>query len=194
MTKAGKLKLQPNAFDLCEVLTNSLVLIKEKALKHNIRLAFPHPTYPIEMLADERKSKQIIYNLLANAVKFTPEGGEIELTTLVSAHAPQSGAELQAKFDAELGSDPPGDEAAWVSVCVRDTGIGLESADLKRIFRPFEQVDQTTERRFDGTGLGLSLTRQMVDLHGGRIWAESDGDHQGSRFYVSLPKQVACVN
>jgi signal transduction histidine kinase len=188
--EAGKLELHPNAFDFGEILTNSLVLIKEKALKHGIQLNLTTPPYAIEMLADERMIKQIVYNLLANALKFTPDGGEIELTTLVSERSPQSGAEMGAEF----GFDPPGEATSWVSLCVRDTGIGLEVADIERIFNPFEQVDQTTERRFDGTGLGLSLTRQLVTLHGGRIWAESDGLNQGSRFYVSLPKQVEFVN
>jgi signal transduction histidine kinase len=188
--EAGKLELSPNSFDLGEILTNSLVLIKEKALKHGIQLKLTTPPYAIEMLADERMIKRIVYNLLANALKFTPDGGEIELTTLVSERSPQSGAEMGAEFS----FDPPGEKAHWVSFCVSDTGIGLDMADLERIFHPFEQVDQTTERRFDGTGLGLSLTRQLVTLHGGRIWAESDGMNQGSRFYVSLPKQVELVN
>jgi signal transduction histidine kinase len=64
---------------------------------------------------------------------------------------------------------------------------------MERIFKPFEQVDQSTERRYEGTGLGLSLTREMVALHGGCIWAESDGDNRGSRFYVSLPRLVAAA-
>jgi signal transduction histidine kinase len=91
---------------------------------------------------------------------------------------------------AALAVDPPEDEAGWILLCVKDTGIGLEDADLERIFNPFEQVDQSTERYYEGTGLGLSLTRQMVALHGGRIWAESDGENRGSRFYVSLPRYV----
>lgn len=187
--EAGKLELSPNAFDLKEVLTNSLVLIKEKALKHNFQVAFEPPPYRITMVADERKIKQILYNLLANAVKFTPDGGEIELSVLVSETSPETGAEMKtANWE-----DPPGEGDTWVTLCVHDTGIGLCPGDMQRIFRPFEQVDQTTEREYEGTGLGLSLTHQMVDLHGGRIWAESGGENQGSSFYVSLPLKTELI-
>jgi PAS domain S-box-containing protein len=180
--EAGKLDLQPNIFDLTELLTNSLVLVKEKALKHGIKITFEGPPFAIDMVADERKIKQIVYNLLANAVKFTPDGGAVDM--IVSL------AETRPGPDPAVDTDSQGGEGGWVLLCVRDTGIGLGGADLERIFKPFEQVDQSTERRYGGTGLGLSLTQRMVALHGGCIWAESDGAHQGSRFYVSLPRQV----
>ncbi|MEJ2640348.1 MAG: PAS domain-containing sensor histidine kinase [Desulfosarcinaceae bacterium] len=184
--EAGQLVLQPSVFDLTAVLTNSLVLVKEKALKHGIKLTFQAPPYAIRMLADERKIKQILYNLLANAVKFTPDGGAVDLSVSLSRTRPKPGMAVAGAFPAE----PPGDEEGWILLCVQDSGIGLSGTDLKRIFEPFEQVDQSTERHYEGTGLGLSLTQQMVALHGGRIWAESDGEHQGSRFCVTLPRQV----
>jgi signal transduction histidine kinase len=184
--EAGNLDLQPSLFDLTEVLTNSLVLVKEKALKHGIKVTFQAPPYAIWMLADERKVKQILYNLLANAVKFTPDGGAVDLSVRLSDTQPEPGVTVEGDPDA----DPAENEKGWILLCVRDTGIGLSEDDLERIFKPFEQVDQSTERHYDGTGLGLSLTRQMVALHGGRIWAESDGKHQGSRFCVALPRQV----
>jgi PAS domain S-box-containing protein len=184
--EAGNLALQPTVFDLTALLANSLVLVKEKALKHGIKVAFRAPPYAIAMLADERKIKQILYNLLANAVKFTPDGGAVDMSVNLSETQPQPGTAVAASFAA----DPPEDEEGWVLLCVQDTGIGLCGDDLKRIFKPFEQVDQSTERHYGGTGLGLSLTRQMVALHGGRIWAESDGENRGSRFYVSLPRQA----
>jgi signal transduction histidine kinase len=184
--EAGRLALVPNNFDLTAVLTNSLVLVKEKALKHGIKLTLQAPPHPIYMLADERKIKQILYNLLANAVKFSPDGGAVDLSVSLLETQPEPGTAMAAA----LAVDPPEDEAGWILLCVKDTGIGLEDADLERIFNPFEQVDQSTERYYEGTGLGLSLTRQMVALHGGRIWAESDGENRGSRFYVSLPRYV----
>lgn len=184
--EAGKLALQPNFFDMTALLTNSLVLVKEKALKHGIKVSLKAPPYAVGMLADERKVKQILYNLLANAVKFTPDGGAVDLSVSLTQTRPEPGTAVAGAFAAE----PPGDEEGWILLCVQDSGIGLSKTDLERIFEPFEQVDQSTERHYEGTGLGLSLTRQMVALHGGRIWAESDGENQGSRFYVSLPRQV----
>ncbi len=71
-----------------------------------------------------------------------------------------------------------------------DTGIGLKSENLERIFKPFEQVDNSASRKYQGTGLGLSLVKRMVELHGGRIWAESEGEGQGSRFSFILPIPV----
>jgi PAS domain S-box-containing protein len=187
--EAGKLELALNAFDLTEVLANGLVLIKEKALKHNLRVAFEAPPYTIEMVADERKVKQILYNLLANAVKFTPDGGEIHLSVCVSQTLLETGGDMEGIS----GEDPPDEGNDWVTLCVRDTGIGLGAGDMDRIFQPFEQLDQTIERQYEGTGLGLSLTHQMVDLHGGRIWVESDGENQGSSFYVTLPRNVELI-
>jgi signal transduction histidine kinase len=187
--EAGKLELTLNAFDLAEVLANGLVLIREKALKHNLRVAFEAPPYTIAMVADERKVKQILYNLLANAVKFTPDGGEIELSVRVSQTLPETGEGMKGMN----GEGPPGEGNNWATLCVRDTGIGLGAGDMDRIFQPFEQLDQTIERQYEGTGLGLSLTHQMVDLHGGRIWAESEGENQGSSFYVTLPRNVELI-
>ncbi|MCP4298390.1 MAG: hypothetical protein GY786_22620, partial [Proteobacteria bacterium] len=75
----------------------------------------------------------------------------------------------------------------WITISVTDTGIGIKPQDLDDIFNPFEQVENSISRRYQGTGLGLSLTRSLVELHGGRIWAESDGDGKGSRFSFILP-------
>lgn len=120
---------------------------------------------PPTLWADERKLKQILYKLLSNAVKFTPEGGS---------------GQLEAR-----GLSGPG-----VEITVRDNGVGLKETDLERIFRPFEQGDNSAGRKYQGTGLGLSLTKRMVELHGGRIWAESAGPAKGSRFLVFLPGEI----
>jgi signal transduction histidine kinase len=91
---------------------------------------------------------------------------------------------------ADLPTGPGGegmDHAGLVEVCVSDTGIGLKGEDLKRIFNPFEQVDGSLSRRYQGTGLGLSLSKRFVELHHGRIWAESGGENQGSAFHFVIP-------
>jgi signal transduction histidine kinase len=132
---------------------------------------------PSTIRADERKLKQIIYNLLANAVKFTPEGGSVTLSVAPAEDIHPPGA-------VPLPAAPLPD---CLMIAVSDTGIGLKEEDLERIFAPFIQADGSATRRFEGTGLGLSLTRKLVELHGGTIWAESQGQGLGSVFRVLLP-------
>ena len=122
---------------------------------------------PAVVSADKRKFKQILYNLLSNAVKFTPDGGRVSLAAAMIA--------------ANNGDGP------LVEVSVQDTGIGISSGDLERIFKTFEQVESSAARQFEGTGLGLALSRSLVQLHGGKIWAESGGQDRGSRFVFTLP-------
>jgi signal transduction histidine kinase len=164
--EAGKLELEPIDVNLKILLENSLVMIKEKSMKHRIQLTTDINDIPEVIEIDERKIKQILYNLLSNAVKFTPEGGNIHLA---------------AKTVTEKG------EKDFVEIRVADTGIGLKPEDQERIFGHFEQVESSTSRKFQGTGLGLSLTRQLVELHGGRIWVESEGEGKGSTFRLVIP-------
>jgi signal transduction histidine kinase len=196
--EAGKLELEPSNCSLKMLLENSLIMIKEKALKRGIQLSIDMNGIPETITGDERKLKQIIYNLLSNAVKFTPEGGRI---CLMSKKV--TGDELQMKNLkspetnnlSEPGGDPVFDEMKtgkletgdFIEISVTDTGIGLKRKDLERIFNPFEQVENSATRRYQGTGLGLSLTKQLVELHGGRIWVESDGEKKGSTFLFTIP-------
>jgi PAS domain S-box-containing protein len=160
--EAGKMELEYSELPLREILENSLIMVKEKALKNRLRLNLLFQEIPPTIWADEREVKQILYNLLSNAVKFTPEGGTVQ---------------LEARGLNDQG----------VEISVRDSGIGLKETDLERIFRPFEQGDNSASRKYQGTGLGLSLAKRMVELHGGRIWAESRGEGAGSTFTVFLP-------
>jgi signal transduction histidine kinase len=160
--ESGKMDLEASEIPLERILRDSFTMVKEKALKHRISLTCRFQEIPAAIRADERKLKQILYNLLSNAVKFTPDGGRVELES--------------------RGMDGQG-----VEITVSDTGIGLPEADLERIFQPFEQGDNSTGRKYQGTGLGLALTRKMVELHGGRIWAASEGEGKGSAFHLVLP-------
>ncbi len=160
--EAGKLVLEPGPVNLRHLLQNSLVMVKEKAAKHGIRLSLDVNGIPDSITADERKLKQILYNLLSNAVKFTPDRGSVQ---------------CEARLADGNGN---------IEISVADTGIGIQPDNLKRIFDPFEQVDGSSSRRFEGTGLGLSLTQKFVELHGGRIWAESDGVGKGAAFRFTI--------
>jgi signal transduction histidine kinase len=122
-----------------------------------------------------------LYNLLSNAVKFTPPGGAVEI-----------GASLwrgnQAGGVGGNGGPPkqidwaPEEGRMYLQIWVSDTGIGIRQEDLERIFQPFEQADGSHSRQYQGTGLGLSLTRRLAELHGGVVWAQSQGPGRGSRF------------
>ena len=172
--EAGKLELETSQVNLKKLLENSLILIKEKALKHGIQISLDYNGIPTIIKADERMLKQIMYNLLSNAAKFTSAGGEIR---------------IKAKRVSENPDDPttmkPGGNS-FVEIAVEDTGIGIKTNDLMRIFRPFEQVESTSSRKFAGTGLGLSLVKNFVELHGGQIRAESEGEGKGSTFRFTL--------
>ncbi|MBU0513197.1 MAG: PAS domain-containing protein, partial [Proteobacteria bacterium] len=161
--EAGKMELEPSEVDLTALLEGSLVMIKEKALTHGISLELDvaDDLSGLRVWADERKLKQVMFNLLSNAAKFTPDHGAIK---------------VRAWRDREE-----------FFCSVSDTGIGLEAEDLERVFGAFEQVDSSYARDQQGTGLGLALSKRMAELHGGRIWAESAGPDQGSTFILSLP-------
>jgi PAS domain S-box-containing protein len=183
--EAGKQELQPTNVNLQEILERSLTMFKEKAMKHGLRLAIETDHIPEIITADERKLKQIIYNLVSNAVKFTPEGGSI----IVSAHMSESGLRYAQVQNAVTVSHPqsPVRNAHYIQINVADSGIGIDPNDLERIFNPFEQVDGSSSRRYQGTGLGLSLCRNLVELHGGTIWVESEGEGKGTTFSFVIP-------
>ena len=158
--EAGRMELDASSFDLASALSNAMTLVRERAQRHGIALELQADPQLGEITADERKFKQIVVNLLSNAVKFTPDGGRID----VSARR----------------------EEDKVVIAVRDTGIGIALQDQAAVFEEFRQVGRDYTNKQEGTGLGLALSRKFVELHGGRIWLESEPG-RGSTFTFIIP-------
>jgi signal transduction histidine kinase len=161
--EAGKFEMRPERVDLHDIveecIQSSLPLVRDKRVK--IDKDIP-PELP-ELHADRTRIKQVLLNLISNAIKFTSTGR-------VLVH-------VRVEGDA-------------VHVSVADTGIGISPKDLLRLFEPFQRLDNPLAQQADGTGLGLAISKKFVELHGGRIWAESR-ENQGSTFHFTLPLAAA---
>jgi PAS domain S-box-containing protein len=161
--ESGKMDFVPSIVDISDLIEKSLVMVKEKCHKHQIRLTttIADDLEDLMMEVDERKMKQVLFNLLSNASKFTPDGGEIVV-------------------EASKTSDE-------ILIAVRDSGIGIPAEEQDKIFEEFYQATGIDGKKEPGTGLGLPVTKRLVELHRGCIWVESDGSDQGSRFCFTLP-------
>jgi GAF domain-containing protein len=159
--EAGRMELERGTFSMRAALENGVTMVRERASRHEIRLALDVSAELESVAGDERKVKQVIYNLLSNAVKFTPDGGRVDVTA--------------AREDGH------------VRVVIRDTGIGIAPDDQERVFEEFSQVGRDPERSREGTGLGLTLAKRFVELHGGHITVES-APGKGSTFTFTLPQ------
>jgi signal transduction histidine kinase len=192
--EAGKFELEPTEVDPRLLLDNCLIMFKEKAMNHSIQLLSEVDHIPETIRADERKLKQIVYNILANAMKFTPDGGTVSLSAqkvdciIRPGQRWDDAAELRViECQIDDGETTDGQCRKCVKFSVSDTGIGIKKEDQDRIFAPFEQADGSSSRRYQGTGLGLPLTRKLVELHGGQMWVESEGEGHGSTFSFTIP-------
>lgn len=181
--EAGKETIEPATVHIRELLENCLSIFKEKALAVQVQLSHKFEKLPEIMELDERKTKQILYNLLANALKFTPRGGCVQLTARITCQGENGLDEKAVPADLPLNSENR--QHLWVSV--EDSGIGLQEESLDLIFEPFRQVEDSSNRAYQGTGLGLSLTKKMVEMQDGCLWAESPGLGKGSTFHFLLP-------
>ena len=157
--EAGRMELEAADFDLPSAIENALVLVRERAIRRGIRLGSTIDPRLGMISGDERKVKQVLLNLLSNALKFTPEGGEIDVTARLHDHLAE--------------------------VSVADTGIGIAPTDQSTVFEEFRQVG-TADKKAEGTGLGLTLSRKFIELHGGKIWVQSEVG-RGSTFTFTLP-------
>jgi signal transduction histidine kinase len=159
--ESGRMDLELAPVGLGELLENCLTMLRELATRHDIELHLQLDPRIGCIQADERKLKQVVFNLLSNAVKFTPDGGRVDVA-------------LQSVAD------------DTVQISVRDNGPGLAEEDQQRIFQEFEQAGPAALRPHEGTGLGLAVAKRMVELHGGRIWVQSQLG-AGSTFSFTLP-------
>lgn len=200
--EAGRMDLKFTDFPIATLLENSLVMVKEKCLKHGISLSLdlPEPVRGLVISADERELKQIMFNLLSNAAKFTPDGGQIHVSArLTNAEAGTRNAEHDEvgarKSECGIKTDTPNSDTptsdfrvprSELEISVADTGIGIASEHREKIFEAFYQVAGGSKGKTPGTGLGLALVRRMVALHGGKIWVESEGEGKGSTFRFTL--------
>jgi PAS domain S-box-containing protein len=168
--ESGKMEIRMSPVDLSELLGHCLIMIRETAMKRglNVNLKVSEQLYGEKIQADDVRLKQIVMNLLSNAAKFTSSGGAILL------QAERTGEEIL--------------------VSVSDTGAGVKPDDQKRIFHAFEQLDSSFSRQEQGTGLGLALVRKLVELHGGRVWVESEGENKGSVFSFTIPFVSTAIN
>ncbi|MDA8339990.1 MAG: ATP-binding protein [Nitrospiraceae bacterium] len=158
--EAGMMELELDTFSIEDLLKSSLIMFREKAMRHRIKLNADIPADIGSITADARKIKRVVFNLLSNAVKFTPDGGEVGITARRKDSA--------------------------IEITVWDTGIGIAKEDMERLFQPFQQLEATITKKYEGTGLGLHLSKKIVELHGGRIWVESEVG-KGSRFSFTIP-------
>jgi signal transduction histidine kinase len=158
--EAGRMELEVSTFHLPAALSNAMTLIRERAQRHAIELGLEIDQALGEFSGDERKFKQIMLNLLSNAVKFTPDGGRVSV----------------------FARKNPG----HVEIAVQDTGIGIAPEDQAAVFEEFKQVGRDYTKKAEGTGLGLTLTKRFVELHGGEIRLESTLG-KGSTFTITLP-------
>lgn len=161
--EAGREELHVREFDLANLMEESIALFQEKAVKYNLVLSLKMDEKIKNILADRRKIKQIIFNLMSNATKFTPAGGRII---------------LQSK-----------EEEEEYLISVADTGKGIAKENQEKIFEKFQQLDAGYKKKYAGTGVGLALVREFIHMHKGRVWVESELG-KGANFIFSVPKDL----
>jgi len=191
LIEARSLRLSIEPLQIGALLASVAKMMQRDLDRREIVLDLPNETVP-RVLADEGKLRQVVLQLLANAIKFSPKGGDIRISVAVGALSPQDTSSPNSPFWRDRLSERFG-----LRVTVRDQGIGISSEQRASIFEPFYQADSSTTRAFGGTGLGLSLAKSYIVAHGGFLWLDSDdhdGESQGSAFTFSLPAVVQELN
>ncbi len=169
--EAGKLTLDCKVTSINQLCQSSIMFVTQQAMQKQIKLEMYVLSGILDLELDERRIRQVLINLLNNAVKFTPEGGSIT---------------LEVTLESAIEDLTDGTPTQWIRFAVIDTGIGIDPKELKKLFQPFIQIDSALNRKYDGTGLGLALVKRIVELHNGRVSVTSEVG-VGSRFEVALP-------
>ena len=170
--ESGNMELEWLPFDLQETLESSIELLSFEAQEKKLDLLYLiEPDVPAWIYGDLARLRQVLVNLISNALKFTDQG-EVFVSVRNTGHSVAAG------------------QSVTLEICIKDTGIGIASDKLDRLFQAFSQVDSSTARRFGGTGLGLAISRRLVEAMGGKMWVESEAG-AGARFYFSLPTEAA---
>ena len=202
----GKLTLNPVATDLVKAIEAAIETVRLAASVKSIDLRFEvldfglgekgrqeqdsslcSPTPKFQVTGDPNRLQQIVWNLLSNAIKFTPQGGRVEVV-LQQVEEEGGLGDMGTRGQGGIGQNfSPSLSLTYAQISVKDTGIGIESDFIPYVFESFRQADGSTTRKYGGLGLGLAIARQLVELHGGDIFAESLGSGQGATFTVRIP-------
>ncbi|ABE51103.1 ATP-binding protein [Methanococcoides burtonii] len=158
--ESGKMELHYDEFAISSMISDIVILLNPLAITNRIEIITDIDKRLSLINADKIKIKQILYNLLSNAIKFTNENGTIS---------------IEAIFDDKL-----------MQICIKDNGIGIEKENIEKLFQPFQQIDSAASRKYQGTGLGLALVKNFVEMHGGNIWVDSEMG-KGSAFTFTIP-------
>ncbi|WP_340818680.1 response regulator [Methanolobus sp. WCC4] len=161
--EAGKMELFYEVFDFADLMSDIQLMMRPIATKKDLLLDVDMRSKNIYLKADRSKLKQVLYNIIGNSTKFTPENGNIHVIVSVNDD--------------------------MLNVSVKDTGIGISKEDQQELFKPFVQLDSSSNRKYDGTGLGLALVKNLIELHGGNIWVESEPG-EGSNFMFTIPLNI----
>ncbi|KAB0492374.1 PAS domain-containing sensor histidine kinase [Pseudomonas psychrophila] len=182
--EAGMMELELEPVELQSVLSNSLLIVREKAALQRIQLKLDTDVELGSFELDLRKTKQIVYNLLANAVKFSAPGGVVTLA--VRQVTREHVGILEGDWPVHGFEVHDSDYDAFLELSVSDTGIGIAQSNMDKLFKAFSQIDSSLARKFEGTGLGLAMVKQLTELHGGSV-AVASREGAGARFVVWLP-------
>jgi len=188
--EAGMMSLELEPVDLNSLLSSSLSIVKEKAAAQRIRLELETSDELGVSQLDVRKTKQIVYNLLSNAVKFCADGGRV---TMRARRVPRSSVgNLAGAWPVHSFPLADNEYDAFLEIAVSDSGIGISRENMAKLFQAFSQIDSSLARKFEGTGLGLAMVKQLAELHGGSV-AVSSAEGEGACFAAWLPMRATAL-
>jgi signal transduction histidine kinase len=191
--EAGHIGLAMIPLDVIEIAKETMITMQPQAQAKDIEMTLSMAKNLPLTQGDPGRIRQVLVNVLDNAIKFTPQGGRVEISAqrLAAGEQPPPPGPVLSEAEGPVLSEAEGPKLAatsdWLLISVTDTGVGIAAKEQDRIFDRFCQVEGFAERRSRGSGLGLSIARGVIEAHGGLIWAQSAGENQGSTFTFALP-------